>query len=134
VQPGRKESLDVAAPARAREPASHLVPLDDHERRHLLDREPLHEVGPFLLRDAVERERAVVPPALEDLRQEALDPATLARERRVEVDEARFDGSLALHQSARPHDVPPSKRSKEGKDQAPTTMTILPAARRFLTP
>src|SRR5205807_2774668 len=94
VQPGREEGLDVAAPARAREASLHLPPLDDDERRHLVDLEPLHEVGSFLARHAVELERAVVSPALEDLRQEALDAAAVAREGRVEENEARFDDSL----------------------------------------
>jgi hypothetical protein len=46
----------------------------------------------------------VVPPALEDLRQEALDATTLAGERRMEEDEARFHGSLGLNRNPSAHD------------------------------
>jgi len=37
--------------------------------------EPLDQVGPLLAVDAVELERAVVPAALQDLREESLDSA-----------------------------------------------------------
>ena len=76
MQPGSEEALDLAAAARALEPRADDFVLHDDKRRHRLDAEPLHEIGPFLLVDSVQPERAVVPPALQHLRQEPLGATT----------------------------------------------------------
>src|SRR5436190_4008498 len=90
VQPGRQELLDVAAAARTCEPAPDRLSFHDYERRHLVHGEPLEQVRPFLLRDAENLEGAVVSTALENLGQEALHPAAVPGQARVEEDEARF--------------------------------------------
>src|SRR5438309_2653753 len=90
VQPGRQELLDVAAAARACEPGPDRLSLHDHERLHLVHGEPLEQVRPFLLRNTENLERAVVSTALEHLGEEALHPAAVPGQARVEEDEARF--------------------------------------------
>src|SRR3954451_10883514 len=69
------EALDLAAAARLLEPGADDLVLDDDERRHRLDLEPLYEVRPLLLVDAVELERSVIPAPLQHLGKEALDAA-----------------------------------------------------------
>jgi predicted oxidoreductase len=78
VEPGSEEALDLPAATRLLEPGADDLVLDDDERRHRLDPEAFHEIGTFLLVDSVELERAVVPPALEHLREEAFGTAASA--------------------------------------------------------
>src|SRR5262249_48502113 len=79
LEPGREEHLYLTAALRKLEPRAHRPVLDHDERRHVLDREPLEELGPLLLRDRHESEGLVVVPALEHLGEEPLDAATATR-------------------------------------------------------
>lgn len=47
-----------------------MLALDDAQRRYAADTEALEQIRPLFLRDPVEGERRVIPPALQDLRQE----------------------------------------------------------------
>jgi hypothetical protein len=108
VQPGREKPLDVAAAARPLQARSDLPSLDDDERRQLVDGEALDEIRPFFARDAVQPERAVVPAALQDLSEEALDSPALAGEGGVEEDEPRLAVRGATRRDDRVYDAPPS--------------------------
>src|SRR5262245_35288094 len=104
VKPGGEEAFDVAAAARLLEAACDGAALDDDQRRHGLDAEPLQQVRALLLRDPHDMERAMVPAALQHLRQEALDPPTMAGQCRVEEDEPRL---LYQGWASRCHVAPP---------------------------
>ena len=90
----------------SRRPATAL-PFDHDERRDGLDLEALQQVGALLLRDADDLERAVVAPALQHLREEALDTPTMARQCRVEKHEP---GCLLLEsRCGHCHFAPPNR-------------------------
>src|SRR5687768_10758294 len=69
--------------------------LDDDDRGNGVDPEALDELGTDVLVDDVEAERAVIPPALEYLREEALDAPAVPRPRRGEKEELRLHHPLA---------------------------------------
>jgi len=50
----------------------------------------VEEIGPFLLGDADDLERAMVAPPLQYLRQESLNPPTMPGQRRMEENEPRL--------------------------------------------
>ena len=77
LEPGRQETLDVAATARALQSRCDRAILDDDQRRHRLDLEMLQQVRPLLLGDTHELERPVIPPPLKNLREEALNTPTM---------------------------------------------------------
>jgi hypothetical protein len=90
VQPGGEEALDVPAAARPLEPSADRVPFHDDERRQHTDREPLDQIGAFLLGDVKHLERSVIPSPLQHLGQEALHTAAVTRDRRVEENQPRL--------------------------------------------
>ena len=93
---GREEPLDLTASARLRELRAHALALHDDESRHRVDTEPLDQIGPLPAVDAVELERAVVPSALQNLREESLDAAAAARDAGMEEHEPRLRGHRKL--------------------------------------
>ena len=58
----------MASPLWLRDPLGQASVLDDAERRHPLDPEPLGEIGALVHRDANELEAVVVAPMLQHLR------------------------------------------------------------------
>lgn len=94
TKPRPKELLEVSATGGRHDPALHPVAVDDDDRRHVFDSEPLDEIGPALDRDTHEVERSVVVPTLQHLGEEALGSSAAAGPRRVEEDESRSRGRL----------------------------------------
>src|SRR5437867_259976 len=90
VEPGCEERLDLAATAGAFQFRADGLALDDDECRHHIDAEPVDEVRPLLLGDAVETERLVVSSPLQNLGEESFDAPTGARHAGVEEDESRL--------------------------------------------
>src|SRR5256885_15444410 len=72
VEPGRQEPLDVPAAARPLEASCDGSAFHDDQRGEGLDPEALEQVGVLLLGHTDDVERAMVPPALEHLREESL--------------------------------------------------------------
>ena len=95
MEPGREERLDLPRASWLFEPGADRLPLDDDEGGHDADRELREEVRPLLEGDAIERERHMVAPTLQNLRQEAVDAPAAARESGMEKDEARFGSRTA---------------------------------------
>jgi predicted oxidoreductase len=90
VEPGSEKALDLPAAARALEAGADDLVLDDDEGRHRVDPKALDEVGALLLVDAVELERAVVPAALEHLREEPFGTTAGAGNGRIEEHQPRL--------------------------------------------
>ena len=87
AKPGSEELLDLPAPARHLETSCNTAALKHEEGGDRRDAEALDEVRPLLRVDAIERERLVVLPPLEHLRDEALDPTAAPGRRREEIHE-----------------------------------------------
>src|SRR4051812_29904664 len=103
AKPRAQQQLDVAAAARRDEPAADTVAVHDHQRRHLVDAEAVHELGVLFHLDPVYPERVVVPAPLEHLGEVAVDAPRLPRALGVEDDEPREDGGaegLGAHSAA----------------------------------
>jgi hypothetical protein len=88
VQPGSEERLDLSATTRPLEFRANRLSFDDDQGRHHRDPETVDKVRPIFLGDAVQPERLMVPPSLQNLSEESLGPPTGAGEARVEEDQS----------------------------------------------
>src|SRR5204863_4153819 len=112
AKPRGEERLDVLAAPGALEARGHSALVDD-EGRDTFDVELLEEIGPLLALDAVDAERAVVAPMLQDLSEEALHAPAVARPAGVEKDETRR-ARLGLQRGGRPLQGPHEAALEEG--------------------
>src|SRR5437763_11391855 len=94
AQPGCELGLELTAAAGRDDALPHLARLDDEQRRHLVDLEPLREIGPAVDRDADQVEGVVVSPPLQHLCEISLGPPAPSGHGRVEQDQSWALGGL----------------------------------------
>lgn len=96
VKPRGQRSLDLLCAAGSIEARPDALGFDNDECWYCIDRESLAQARRPACLDSVQGERAVVPSALEHLREKAFDPAAAARGGRVEEEQRGFVGGPFL--------------------------------------